>query len=689
MQFPMLVVAVLAALAVACTPDVSPAQGCPTVADLRAYRAPEATRVYAADGSLVADLSPQRRIVAKWDEVPAVLRDGYVAVEDKRFWQHGGVDARGILRAVWRDVTTLSLREGFSTIPMQLARQIFPEELPRSDKVRRKDCELRLAGQIEEEYSKREILLMYLNQIYLGDGLYGVESAAQGYFGKPAAELDAAEAALIIGLAKSPEGYNPRKNPVRAVERRSTVLEVLVREGVLSAAEAERARAAPLRLAPSVESAGSAPYFVAAVRRELRERFGPGAGERGLRVYTGLDPELQQAAQERLSAQIRRIEKGELGRYRHAVPPEGRLAPAEGDGSPYLQGMVVALDPRTGVVRALVGGRDFTHSQFDRAFQARRQPGSAFKPIVYAAALEQGLTPATRLATTPVVLDERGSAPWSPDDAVPDSILALSARDALARSSNNAAVRAGQWAGLDHVIAVGRALGLTTDIPAYPAIFLGAADVVPAELVAAYAAFANGGLRVTPRLIERVEDARGRVLWRAPAVRQRALDEGVAFVALSMLEDVVDRGTGASVRSDGFWLPAAGKTGTTNGGKDTWFIGMTPDLVAGVWLGFDRPQPILAGASGSRLAAPVWADIMEDYYADRPAPPAWIAPPSVAAIAIDTATGAVATGNCPPEQIRIEYFLPGTEPPEYCPLHPETGFERLIDRLRRGWRAVF
>ena len=659
---------------------------CPDVAGLRDYRPPEASRVFAADGSLIADLSPQRRVVVELDEVPALLRDGLIAVEDRRFWQHGGVDLRGVVRAALRNATSLSFKEGFSTIPMQLARNLFPEQLPRAKKLSRKVCEIRLAPKLEDEFTKEGLLELYLNQVYLGSGLYGVEAAAEGYFGKSVAEVDAAEAALLIGLAKSPVGYNPRRHPLRAVQRRNVVLDVMAREGVITPAEAEAAKAEPIRLAPPLEATGAAPYVVAAVRRELRERFGPDADVQGLRVHTGIDPQLQEAAREALAQQIERIESGAYGPWRHPRPGENATADSTAN---VLQGMIVALDPQTGEIRALVGGRDFALSQFDRALQARRQPGSAFKPIVYAAAIDAGLPVTTRIDTSPIVVDDPHGVAWRPGDHIADTVEALSVRAALARSSNHAAVRLGRWVGEVDVAQLAGKLGITTPVPPYPSIFLGSAEVVPAELVAVYAAFGNGGYKVRPTMISRVEDADGNVLWTRDEKRERVLDDGVAFLTLSLLQEVVDRGTGASVRSAGFYLPAAGKTGTTNEGKDAWFVGMTPDLVAGVWLGFDQPEPILPGASGGTLAAPAWANFMRRAYESRPAPSGWSAPATLVRVQVDTASGHIATSNCPPEETRLEYFLPGTEPLDYCPLHPESGIERLFDRLWRGLKSIF
>jgi membrane carboxypeptidase/penicillin-binding protein len=660
---------------------------CPPVEALRTYRPPEASRVYAGDGALVAHLSPQRRVVVDLDRFPAVLQAGVVAVEDRRFWRHGGIDFRGMVRATWRGVRRLELREGFSTLTMQLPRNVWEEDLPRRDRFRRKLCELRMAPRIERTFTKQQILELYLNQMYLGDGLYGMEAGAEGYFGKSASELTVAETAMLIALLKNPQGYNPRRHTDLAIRRRNIVLRVMARERVIAPAEAERAMAQPLRLAPPAEAAGPAPYFIAAVRRELRERFGPDADIRGLRVHTALEPALQQAATTALREQLARIEGGSHGRYRH--PVYGRDSVEAANGSPFLQGMVIALDPQTGDVRALVGGRDFRHSQYDRALVARRQPGSAFKPIVYAAALNSGLPVSSRIETADIVIEEAGAGPWRPGDHVADTVQSLSVRNALAVSSNAAAIRVGRWAGEDRVIRMARSLGVTTPIPAFPSIHLGSAEVVPAELVAAYAAFGNGGHRVRPRFVTRVEDARGQVLWRAPVVRERALDDGVSYLILSLMEGVVDRGTGAAVRRVGFQGPAAGKTGTTNQGKDAWFVGLTPEVAAGVWIGFDQPRPIVAGAGGGGLAAPVWGEMMRRYYADRPIPPPWTAPASLTTAAIDESTGMRATGNCPPELVRVEYFVPGTQPLDDCPLHAETGAERLIDRFWRGLRNVF
>jgi penicillin-binding protein 1A len=665
------------------------AQDCPDVSALRTYRPPEATRIFALDGSRVADLSPERRVVVDLKDVPNAVSNGFVAVEDRRFWQHDGVDLKGVGRALIRNITSLSVKEGFSTITMQLARQVFSEQLPLDKKFTRKACEVRLAPKIEKAFSKRDILKMYMNQVYLGDGLYGVEAASRSFFGKPIGRVTLAEGALLVGLVKNPEGYNPRKHALRAIQRRNVVLDVMVRENVITSAQAAAAKKELLKIAPPIEAAGPAPYFVAAVRRQLHERFGEDADTRGLRVYTGLDPVAQKAAQTALLAQIKRIESGALGKYKHPRPDSAKkLEPATSDGSPYLQGMVIVLDAQKGVVRALVGGRDFTHSQYDRAFLAHRQPGSAFKPFVYAAAIQKGLSLNSQVQTTPIQLASDGLDAWKPDDLVPDTVTALSVRDAFALSSNYGAIRVGQWVGTQPVIDMAHAAGIKTAIPPYPSIFLGAAEIIPAEFVAAYATFGNGGYRVQPQLVERVEDARGKVLWQAAQSVEAVLDPSIAFLTLSLMEDVVDRGTGGSVRRRGFFLPAAGKTGTTNDAKDVWFVGLTPDLVAGVWLGFDQPKMITANASGGAFAAPIWADMMKAVYQNRAEPNPWVAPESLVSATIDEDTGLLATDNCSPLRVRVEYFVPGTQPTDYCPLHANSA-QKALKKLVEGIRRIF
>ncbi|MFP3948905.1 MAG: penicillin-binding protein 1A [Gemmatimonadota bacterium] len=695
---------------------------CPTIAEIDGYRPPEPPHVFDRNGQLAGHLPGRRRIVLDAGEIPELVRDAYVAVEDRRFWDHGGVDLRAVLRALTRNVEAGETVEGASTITMQLARNIFANEILEYSPWRRKATEARLSLGMESRLTKAEILDLYVNHIYLGDGVWGVGAAAGHYFGKDVDELSEAEIALLVGLAKNPEGYNPRRFPDRALERRNVVLDVMAREGVVTRADAVVAMETPIELAePSlVWTRGS--YYAAAVRRELVTLIPEPARRAGARIYTGLDRQLQAAAEDALLWQISRIEAGELGPYEPPAPDPwsgsairsssgsssstGGSSDAVSDGeggvvrvaSPHLQGMALALDPSSGVVRALVGGRDFSESEFDRAFLARRQPGSAFKPLVLSAALSEGY-PLTDLVSVDSLsvpadnLDPDEDSIWRLVDLVPAGEVeedhgspgSITLRNALIRSSNVAAVRVGMDLGVERVIREARLLGIETPIPAYPSLFLGSADVVPAELVAAFAAFENGGMRVEPHLITRIEGPDGEVLWESPPGPEPALDPRVAFLVRSVLEDVVDDGTGWRVRAQGLTGPAAGKTGTTNEGRDVWFVGMRPGIVGGVWLGFDRPRSILPGATGGELAAPVWARMM------RPLPtsPAdsllWAPPAGLTGAEVDGSTGYLANESCPEEHVRTEYFLEGTEPRQVCPLHGRD----LLDRIVQGIRSLF
>lgn len=635
---------------------------CPSVASLRDYSPPQATRVFDRTGQVLAHLAPERRIIVPLGKIPPTVAGAFLAVEDRRFFRHNGVDWRRAVGALVRDVRDMSFTQGFSTLTMQLARNVFPEHLSRAKTLPRKAWEIMLAREIEKEFSKDEILEMYLNQIYLGNGLYGVEAAAQGYFGRPATQLTLAQSALLAALPKAPSTYDPRRNPEAAIDRRNLVLSLMVDAGVTTEDAAAQAKAEPLGLVPPPEAQGDAPYFVAEVRRELRERFGADADREGLRVFTGIDGRMQSAARDDLLAQLKSVEAGKLGKF------SGPRCGGRGGDDPKgcLQGLFVAMDVHTGDVLALVGGRDFASSQFDRVTQAKRQPGSAFKPFVYASALSEGIPITTKLLG-PGAKDVEGD--YRPADHVADSV-SVDLREGLKISSNRAAVALGDRVGVENVISTAKSLGLSTPIPPYPSTFLGAAAVVPLEMVAAYTGFANGGVRVKPRLVRRVEDAQGKVLYQAPVERVAAISPEVAFLATSLMRDVVDHGTGYRVRDSLPWnVPAAGKTGTTNESADAWFVGYTPDVAAAVWMGFDQPKRIMYGADGGKLSAPVWGKVMAGYYADHAIPAAWTPPPGVVSVTVDASTGQRATDECPPELVRDEWYLSGTEPVAYCELH--------------------
>ena len=647
---------------------------CPSITQFDEYRPAQPARVYAADGRFIAEVGLERRSVVRLEQIPQHVIDAFVITEDKRFFRHQGIDYLRIIGAVWANVKAMSFAEGFSTITMQLARNVFPERLTKEKTLVRKFREAKVARQIETRFSKQRILELYLNQISFGSGAYGVESAAQRYFGRPINELTVAEGAMLAALPKAPSRYNPRRFPDRAIQRRNTVLELMRREGAISDADASIAKAYPLRVYRPARGTGEiAPYFVEWVRAELVKRFGRQAYEQGLRVMTSLDLDMQGAAERAMERQLRAIEAGTYGTFPHqsyeaylARAASGSADP-DAANSPYLQGAFVAMDPRTGAIRALVGGRDFDDSKFDRAINALRQPGSTFKPIVYATAVRTGRPPSYFIDDEPIEVPQLDGSLWSPQNYDLKFEGRVTMRRALYQSRNLPAIRLAMELGESGVVDMAKEFGLTTRVPPYPSIALGSADVYPIEMIAAYSTFANLGWRVPPMPILRVETLDGRLLYEAAPERVQVLGREEAWIMVDMMKDVVTRGSGSAVRRGGFMLPTAGKTGTTNDYTDVWYIGYTTDLVAGVWMGFDQPKKIKDNAQGGQLAAPAWTSFMREVYERKPAPPDWPRPIGIISLTIDPATGLRAGPGCLSDSLRVEYFLPGTEPQSECP----------------------
>jgi penicillin-binding protein 1A len=649
---------------------------CPPASALQDYEPRQTSKLYAADGRFIAELGLERRTIAKIADIPPLVRNAFVSIEDKRFYRHSGIDWNRVLGAVAADVKHRSFDEGFSTITMQLARNIFPERISRDKTLVRKLKEAKVAREIEHQYSKDRILELYLNQINLGNGAYGIESAAQRYFGKSLKELNVAEAATLAALPKAPERYNPRRFPDRAVQRRNTVIAAMRDANVINAADAREAQAYPLRLATRVEAGETAPYFVEWIRQQLDDKFGRQLYEQGLKVYTTLDLDLQSAAERALERQIRAIEAGRYGTFPHTsyekymarANDEDNLSP----NSPYLQGAFIAMDPRTGAVRALVGGRDFDDSKFDRAVQAVRQPGSTFKPFVYADAIQNGRPLSYLLDDSPLTVDMGNGASWTPQNFESDFVGKIPLRRALYQSRNVPTIRLGIELGVQSVIDEARKFGITSPIPAYPSIFIGAADVYPIEMVSAYTAFATLGTRAAPLALTRVEDSKGNILWSPEPTTAGVLSPEEAWLTVSVMKDVVQRGTAAASVGAQFKYPAGGKTGTTNDGTDVWFIGYTSDLVAGVWMGFDKPQKIKANAQGGILAAPAWTAFMNEVYRRKPPPKDWPMPGDIVTRSIDVTTNMLATAFCPKAVVGNEFFIPGTDPVLPCDVHTGT-----------------
>jgi len=662
---------------------------CPSIAGLEAYAPRQTSKVYAADGRFVTELGLERRTLVTLAEVPRHVRDAVIITEDRRFFAHAGIDWFRIVGAALRNVRAGRYEQGFSTITMQLARNVFPDRISRQKTLLRKLKEARVARAIERRYPKQRILELYLNQVYLGNGAYGVETAAQRYFGKRVRELAVAEGAMLAGLLKGPERYNPRRFADRAIQRRNTVLELMRRAGAVGASDASLAKAYPLQLAARAESGDIAPYFVEWVRQELEAHFGRRLYDEGFRVHTSLDVDMQAAAERALENQLQAIEGGRHGPYKHLTYEAYTARAAEGGergaaNAPYLQGSFIAIEPRTGAVRALVGGRDFDDSKFNRAVQALRQPGSTFKPLVYAAALSLGFTPAQVLEDLPLTIDQVTGEPWTPQNYDLKFQGALPLRKALYQSRNLPAIRTGLAVGPSTLIATARRFGITTPIPPVPSVAIGSADVYPLQMVGAYSVFANLGERTTPHAILRVEDARGKVVWRPEPERETVLTPEDAWLMVSMMKDVMIRGTASRVWASGFRIPAGGKTGTTNDGADVWFIGYTADLVAGVWMGFDKPQKIKANAQGGELAAPAWTAFMTEVYRRKPQPPDWPRPDGIVTRDVDAGTGRLATSACPGSVV-TEFFARGTEPNRSCtdPAAPLPGLPVVLDSTGR------
>jgi 1A family penicillin-binding protein len=646
---------------------------CPSTAQIQAFRPSEGSQVLDRAGRRIGRLTYVRRINVPLARVPRQLRAAFIATEDRRFYYHRGIDWRSAGRAAARNFSDFSFREGFSTITMQVVRNAFLPHLSNERSLRRKLIELELALRLESALTKQQILETYLNVIYLGNGDYGVEAASRDLFGKSVGRLSLAESATLAGLARGPSIYAPRRHAERAVARRNLVLGLMVREGYITPAMATRAHSEPLRLAPAewhptVERS----YALDPVRAAVDSLLGDAAATAGdLVVRTTLDATAQRAAERAVALQSAAIQ---------------RRAASVRTGA-EVEGALVALDPRTGAIRALVGGRRMIRRGFNRALDARRQPGSAFKPFVYAAALSAGYTPATPIDDSPVEIEDQGRV-WRPENFGGEYGGPLTLRRALMRSANAATVRLSQAVGEKRIAALAQRSGIRSHMDAVPALALGALEVTPLELTAAYAPFANGGLAVRPRLIERIESGDGSVLWHATPIAEpeRVLGTGEAFQITSMLRSVVDEGTGRVVRDMGVRGPVAGKTGTTNNGADVWFVGYTPTLVAGVWFGYDSPRTIASNASGGRLAAPAWAMFVRDGWRDRSPADAWQPPGMLLERTIDALNGDLANEWCP--VTRREWFKPRTEPTRYCREHEAPLLDRLEELGRKLGRAL-
>ncbi|MEE8300945.1 MAG: PBP1A family penicillin-binding protein, partial [Candidatus Tectomicrobia bacterium] len=617
------------------------------------YQPSLTTSVYDRHEELIAEFFVEKRHLVSLQDVPLHVRLATIAAEDSRFYRHGGVDVLGILRALWTNVRSGATREGASTITQQTARALF---LTQERTLRRKLGEMILARRIEQRYSKDRILALYLNQTFYGHHAYGIEAAAQLYFGKSATALTLGEGALLTGLIPAPNAYSPLKLPAVSVQRRTHVLRRMVAEGYLDQADAERVAQEPLGVVTTGPGApvNQAPYFVEQVRQYIEATYGADALYRGgLTVHTTLDLRLQQAAVQALQQGLRALENRHRRRRRQQSVP----TPAPG-----VQGALVALEVGSGHVLAMVGGYDFASSQFNRAVQARRQPGSAFKPLIYAAALDAGMTPDTLVEDRPLRWLSLAGEAWQPANHDNRFWGPITLRTALTHSRNVATVSLLARLELEPTCAFAKQLGIDSPLRCVPSIALGTSNVSLLELTSAYGVFAQNGEHIRPRFIRQVVDRERQVLEEhqpqpRPVMRQRD-----AHTMTNLLESVVRSGTGRVVRAVG--RPAAGKTGTTNGFRDAWFIGYTPELVTGVWVGRDDHTPLGDGEHGRRAAGPIWLSFMQVALRGQPVR-SFPLPPA------------------PPVPAPSDLVTDTSPPPHRDATHPGSWITRFLQRFRR------
>jgi penicillin-binding protein 1A len=658
---------------------------CPSIAQIYVWEPVRATKILDHEGTLVTELYQERRTPVDIASLPPYVPHAFVSIEDKRFYKHNGFDLMGMARAARNLVLRFGVHGGGSTITQQLARHMFTENIGFERRLlrgalTRKLKELKVARELENVYSKDQILAAYINQVNYGHGWFGIETAAQHFYGKPAVELNPAEAALLAAVINLPSAYDPFAHPERALRRRNLVLQQMAKQKYLTDAEAKQWSETPLPESPKGgDEARLAPYFVEWVRNQLDQRFGSQLYRSGLRVYTTLDVDLQRAAQEAMDSGFVRIERVPSFRHPKYADVIAQKDRKQDNQTLYLQGLFIALDPQNGEVRALVGGRDFKDSKFNRATQALRQPGSVFKPFVMTAAVAGGIPVSHMQVDSPFSMPNVDGTLWEPENYDPDYRGAINMRETLKHSVNIPTIKLGLEVGMESVVQYARRMGIRTQLPPFPAVSIGAADVYAMQVAEAYSVFATTGYRPTVRAILRVEDAQGRVLVpeSKPQVEQ-VLDSATTAIVRDLLRDALDHGTGYPARDPGqgnlpYEIPAAGKTGTTNDNTNIWYAGFTPNLVGVVWFGFDRPRKILPSASGGVYAAPVWGRFMRAAYygegAKVPRPADWQWPSTVTTRRIDRTTGKLANEFCPLDVVYDEVFTKGSEPTETCDKH--------------------
>ncbi|MDD5656309.1 MAG: transglycosylase domain-containing protein [Elusimicrobia bacterium] len=664
--------------------------GLPDIRALEEYTPAQSTRVFDCKGELVAEFSIEKRALLGLNNIPVDLQNAVIAIEDDRFFKHWGISPRGILRSAFANLLARRVRQGGSTITQQLSRQIF---LSRQRKVVRKIREILLAVQIERNFSKEEILQFYLNQVYFGEGAYGVQAAARIYFGKEVADLTLADCALLAGIIQAPRGNSPFLHPEQAAHRRSAVLGRMLSEGMIARPEFEAAMREPIPAAKPVGQDTQAPFFVEHVRKRLEQRYGTRALWRGgLKIHTTLDLGMQRTVEALMEKGLQAFDesaRAEWERKLKDAAPMIDAAPEVSTAPPAkIQGAFVLMDVKTGAIRAMVGGRE---SMFNRAVQARRQPGSTFKPFVWGAALNSGMTAASLVEDSPLAYYYDGrdwrllegatdqysinlaTQPfaqstdfkiWVPNNYDGNFLGVITLRKALALSRNIASINLITHIGPPLVVDLAHRAGIRSELEAVPALGLGASAVSPLEMTSAFATFANGGISVLPYTVEQVEDNTGKQLESHVPSEHEAMSPQLAYLVTNLLKGVVRNGTAMRARRLG--RPLAGKTGTSNENRDLWFIGYTPDLVAGAWMGYDDFSSLgRKDWTGGSTVLPWWTDIMEEVLKDYPKRE-FPVPAKIVFKQIDSTTGLLALPACPSKNRILEAFLEGTQPTAYC-----------------------
>lgn len=609
----------------------------PGIDALKDYRPSIASRVYDDNNQLIDEFFLEDRKLVRIVEVPQIVTHAFVAAEDSRFYEHRGVDIQSIFRAVLKNFEAGHVIQGGSTITQQVAKMMY---LSPEKKYTRKLKEAILAYKIDKYLNKNEILNLYLNQIYLGHGTYGIESAALGYFGKSAKELKLNEAALLAGLPKAPTNYSPFLHYDLAKQRQLYVLTRMMEDGYISKEEMDQAYAAPLKLRPIKPKDKVAAYFVENVRRYVQEKYGADVlYKEGLSIYTTLDLNAQKYASEAMERGLKELEERE--KYEPGL----------------VQGALFCMDVKTGAIRAMVGGRDFNKSEFNRATQSRRQPGSAFKPIIYTAAFDKGMTPATVFVDSPISLPDvsQEGGVWKPKNFDEKFMGPITMRTALVLSRNVVTVKILQDIGVDYAVSYAANMGIASPLVHTLSLALGVSGVTLQELVQAYGVLANQGKKVTPYFIKKIVDRTGNVFEETKVQEEQVIDPRIAYITTHVMQDVVTRGTGTLVRSIG--RPVAAKTGTTNDNRDAWFIGATPSLITGVWVGFDQERSLGGHEVGGKTAAPVWLYFMEKAMQKTPVE-SFPVPQGIVFVRVNSQTGKPASGA----GTIFEAFIEGTTP---------------------------